>query len=213
MFAKANKSIELINKFLNCIDQSLLLFKDGVKNYLYKNAGNFSSNLQSLANCEMESDVLRREIENTLYTQSLMPQLRGDIMRLLEEMDNLIDQAKKNLFQFDVEMPNIPGELIPDLIKLTQISTSAAESVIPAAKSYFSEPANVTEKIHRVYFFEKETDLLADVIRRKIFREMPELKLSEKFHLRYFTLHIENISDIAEKVADLLTIMAIKRTV
>jgi uncharacterized protein len=213
MFAKANKSIELINKFLNCIDQSLLLFKDGVKNYLYKNAGNFSSNLQSLANCEMESDVLRREIENTLYTQSLMPQLRGDIMRLLEEMDNLIDQAKKNLFQFDVEMPNIPGELIPDLIKLTQISTSAAESVIPAAKSYFSEPANVTEKIHRVYFYEKETDLLADVIRRKIFREMPELKLSEKFHLRYFTLHIENISDIAEKVADLLTIMAIKRTV
>jgi uncharacterized protein len=213
MFAKANKSIELINKFLNCIDQSLLLFREGVKNYLYKNMGNFSSNLQSLASCEMESDVLRREIENTLYTQSLMPQLRGDIMRLLEEMDNLIDQAKKNLFQFDVEMPNIPSELIPDLIKLTQTSVSAAESVIPAAKSYFSEPVNVTEKIHRVYFFEKETDLLADVIRRKIFREMPELKLSEKFHLRYFTLHIENISDIAEKVADLLTIMAIKRTV
>jgi uncharacterized protein len=212
MFAKANKSIELINKFLNCIDQSLLLFKDGVKNYLYKNTGNFSSNLQSLANCEMESDVLRREIENTLYTQSLMPQLRGDIWRLLEEMDNLIDQAKKNLFQFDVEMPNVPAELIPDMIKLTQISTSAAESVIPAAKSYFSEPVNVTEKIHRVYFFEKETDVLADVIRRKIFREMPELKLSEKFHLRYFTLHIESISDIAEKVADLLTIMAIKRT-
>jgi uncharacterized protein len=213
MFAKANKSIELINKFLNCIDQSLLLFKEGVKNYLYKNMGNFNSNLQSLASCEMESDVLRREIENTLYTQSLMPQLRGDIMRLLEEMDNLIDQAKKNLFQFDVEMPNIPAELIPDLIKLTQTSVSAAESVIPAAKSYFSEPVTVTEKIHRVYFFEKETDLLADVIRRKIFREMKELKLSEKFHLRYFTLHIENISDIAEKVADLLTIMAIKRTV
>jgi len=213
MFARANKSIELINKFLNCVDQSLLLFKDGVKNYLYRDQGNFASNLQSLANSELESDVLRREIENTLYTQSLMPQLRGDIMRLLEEMDNLIDQAKKNLFQFDVEMPNIPAELIPDLLKLTQISTSAAESVIPAAKSYFSEPANVSEKIHRVYFFEKETDLLADVIRRKIFREMPELKLSEKFHLRYFTLHIENISDIAEKVADLLTIMAIKRTV
>jgi uncharacterized protein Yka (UPF0111/DUF47 family) len=42
---------------------------------------------------------------------------------------------------------------------------------------------------------------------------MPDLKLSEKFHLRYFTLHIENISDIAEKVADLLSIMAIKRII
>lgn len=212
-FEKANKSIELIDQFLNCVDQSLLLFREGVKNYLYSNGENFSANLQSLANSELESDKLRRKIENTLFTQSLMPELRGDFMRLLEELDNLIDQAKKNLFQFDVEMPHIPAELIPDFIRLTQISVSAAESVIPAAKSYFTEPITVNEKIHRVYFYEKEADLLADIIRRRIFREMPDLKLSEKFHLRYFTLHIEMISDTAEKVADLLSIMAIKRVV
>ena len=213
LFAKANKSIELIDQFLNCVDQSLLLFKEGVKNYLYASTENFNSNLQSLANSELESDKLRRKIENTLFSQSLMPELRGDFMRLLEELDNIIDQAKKNLFQFDVEQPHIPAELIPDFIRLLQISVSAAESVIPAAKSYFTDPVNVNEKIHRVYFYEKEADLLADIIRRRIFREMPELKLSEKFHLRYFTLHIEMISDTAEKVADLLSIMAIKRVV
>ncbi len=212
-FAKANKSIELIDQFLNGVDQSLLLFKEGVKNYLYSNTENFNANLQSLAASELESDKLRRKIENTLFSQSLMPELRGDFMRLLEELDNIIDQSKKNLFQFDVEMPHIPAELIPDFIRLTQISVSAAESVIPAAKCYFTEPVNVNEKIHRVYFYEKEADLLADIIRRKIFREMPDLKLSEKFHLRYFTLHIEMISDTAEKVADLLSIMAIKRVV
>ncbi|MGB3007906.1 MAG: DUF47 family protein, partial [Chitinophagaceae bacterium] len=162
---------------------------------------------------EIESDLIRRKIENTLYTQSLMPQLRGDILRLLEEMDKLIDHAKKNLFQFDVETPMVPQELVQDFIKLTQISVSAAESVIPAAKSYFNEPVNVSEKIHRVFFYEKEADVFADVLRRKIFREMTSLKLSEKFHLRYFTLHIEIISDAAEQVADLLTIMAIKRIV
>lgn len=47
-FEKANKSIELIDQFLNCVDQSLLLFKEGVKNYLYSNGENFSANLQSL---------------------------------------------------------------------------------------------------------------------------------------------------------------------
>lgn len=213
LFSKANKSIELIDQFFNTVDQSLLLFKEGVKNYLYGNNENFSGNLQSLANAEIESDKIRKKIESTLFTQSLMPELRGDFMRLLEEMDNIIDQAKKNLFQFDVEMPRIPSELIPDFIRLTQISISAAESVIPAAKYYFTEPVNVNEKLHRVYFYEKEADLLADIIRRKIFREMNDLKLSEKFHLRYFTLHIEMISDTAEKVADLLSIMAIKRIV
>ncbi|MBK8518848.1 MAG: DUF47 family protein [Saprospiraceae bacterium] len=213
LFAKSNKSIALIDRFLNLVDQSVLLFKEGVKNYLFNNTDNFKNNLQSLANLEIESDTIRKDIENTLYTQSLMPQLRGDIMRLLEEMDNIIDLAKKNLFQFDVEMPMIPPGLINDFIKLTEISVSSAESAIPAAKSYFNDPASVNEKIHRVYFYEKETDVLADVIRRKIFREMPELHLSEKFHLRYFTLHIEHISDSAEKVADLLSIMAIKRIV
>jgi len=213
LFAKANKSIDLIDKFLDCIDQSLLLFKEGVKNYLYKNTENFNNNLLSLANAEIESDKLRKEIEKALFTQSLMPQMRGDIMRLLEEMDNIIDQAKKSLFQFDVETPHIPAELIPEFVRLTQISVSAAESAMPAAKAYFTEPQSVNEKIHRVYFYEKETDVIADIIRRKIFREMPDLKLSEKFHLRYFTLHIENISDIAEKVADLLSIMAINRIV
>ena len=41
---------------------------------------------------------------------------------------------------------------------------------------------------------------------------MQGLKLSEKFHLRYFTLHIESLSDKAQQAADLLNIMAIKRS-
>lgn len=213
LFSNANKTIGLIDNFFNCVDKSILLFQEGVKSYLYKNGGGFKNKLQELASVEIESDQLRRKIENILYTQSLMPQLRSDILRLLEEMDKLIDHSKKTLFQFDVESPLIPDDLIPELIKLTQISLSAAESVIPAAKSYFNEPALVSEKIHRVFFYEKEADVFADVVRRKIFKEMNMLKLSEKFHLRYFTLHIENISDTAEKVADLLTVMAIKRIV
>lgn len=213
IFLKANKTIELIDKFLDGVDQSLLLFKEGVKNYLYNNLDSFSHNTSSLANVEIESDKLRREIEKQLFTQSISPQVRGDIMQLLEQMDNIIDHAKKYLFQFEVEIPHIPAEMTQDFIQLTQVSVSAAEAVVPAAKAYFSDPLQVNEKIHRIYFYEKETDFLADSVRRKVFREMQDLKLSEKFHLRYFTLHIENISDTAEKVADLLSIMAIKRMI
>jgi hypothetical protein len=142
-----------------------------------------------------------------------MPQLRGDILKLLEELDNIIDLAKTSLFQFDVENPFIPAELNQDLVKLTELSTAAIESVIPAARAYFRDPDSVKEKLHRVYLYEKEADKLADAIKRKVFHDMPNLKLSEKFHLRYFTLHIETLSDAAEKTADVLSIMAIKRTI
>jgi hypothetical protein len=212
-FRQADKSIELIDSFLDKIDQGILLFKEGVSNYISGNQSSFQDNLKTLSMLEVEADILRRKVENILYTQSLMPQLRGDIMKLLEELDNIIDLAKKNLYQFDVEIPLIPGELHQDLLKLTDLAFRACESVMPASRAYFRDPASIKEKIHRVYLYEKEADKLADAIKRKVFHDMHNLKLSEKFHLRYFTLHIEHLSDAAEKAADLLSIMAIKRTI
>ncbi len=213
LFRHANKSIELIDSFLNLIDQGAILFREGVKNYLYGNRESFLNNLQTLSSLETEADIIKRQSENLLYSQSLMPQLRGDILKLMEDLDNIIDLAKSNLYQFDVEIPFIPAELNQDLVKLTELSASAIESVIPAARAYFKDPDTVKEKLHRVYLFEKEADKLADSIKRKVFHDMPGLKLSEKFHLRYFTLHIEMLSDAAEKTADVLSIMAIKRTI
>ncbi|MBP6979082.1 MAG: DUF47 family protein [Bacteroidales bacterium] len=212
-FKQANKSIKQIDQFLDKVDEGNLIFKEGVKNYLNGNRESFVDNLKTLSNLESEADIIQRKVENTLYTQSLMPQLRGDIMRLLEELDNILDLAKHNLFQFDVEVPFIPAELNQELIRLTELSVSAVESVVPAARSYFRDPDAIKENLHRVYLFEKEVDKMADSIKRKVFQEMPGLKLSEKFHLRYFTLHIENLSDEAEKAADLLNIMAIKRSI
>ncbi len=93
-FKHANKSIDLIEKFLDKIDQGILIFQEGVKNYLYENKENFAYNLKTLSALETDADIIKRKIENILYTQSLMPQLRGDIMRLLEELDNFIDLTK-----------------------------------------------------------------------------------------------------------------------
>ena len=212
-FRHAKKSIDIIEQFLSLIDQGSLIFKDGVRNYLLGNRENFEDNLKTLSNLSSEADIKKREIENILYTQSLMPQLRGDILKLLEELNNIIDLAKTNLFEFDVEVPFIPSELNQDLIKLTELSVLAIDSLIPAARDYFTNPDSVKEKLHRVYLYEKETDKLASSIKRRVFQTIPQLKLSEKFHLRYFTLHIEILSDVAKNAADLLSIMALKRAI
>ncbi len=213
LFKRGVQSIEYLDQFMNSIDEGMLIFKEGLKNYLFGNRNNFLDNLRTLSNLETEADNIKRKVEQLLYTQSLMPQLRGDILRLLEDLDDIIDLAKTNLFQFDVEIPTIPAELHQDFIKLSELSCSAVESVIPAARAYFRDPEAVNEMIHRVYLYEKEADKLADAIKRRVFHEMSGLSLSEKFHLRYFTLHIETLSDAAERVADLLAIMAVKRTV
>ncbi|MEJ5303780.1 MAG: DUF47 family protein [Bacteroidales bacterium] len=212
-FKQARKLIEVIDTFLDTIEQGAIVFRDGVGNYLSKDDARFNGNIQKLSALEAEADNLKRQAETILYKRSLMPQLRGDILKLLEELDSIIDLAKANLYQFDVEIPFIPEELHPDLLKLTEISVSAIESVVPAARAWFKHPETVKEKLHKVYLYENEADKLADSIKRRVFHEMGQIKLSEKIHLRYFTLHIENLSDAAQKVADTLSIMAIIRTI
>jgi len=205
-------TIEKINTFFDAIDQALLVFKEGVKNYLYNHSEQFSRNLETMTSLETEANNLRRQIENNLYSQSALTLVRGDVMGLMEQMDHIVGTLNDNLIQFEIERPYIPSELNADFIKLTELSTLAAESVIPAAKAYFRSPETITEKIHRVYFYEKESNKQAQNIKRKVFHHMDSLKLSEKFHLRYFALHIETLSGLAEKTADQLSIMAIKRT-
>jgi uncharacterized protein Yka (UPF0111/DUF47 family) len=89
-------------------------------------------------------------------------------------------------------------------------SVCAGEELIPAARAYFKAPYTVREKLLKVYYFESETDKISRFTQRIVFQDMKELDLAHKAHLRYIIHHIENISDTAQKAADLLSAMAIK---
>lgn len=209
---KTNKLIEDIDRYFDLMDQALLVFKSGVRNYLYSSKDEFNENLMRMSATDSEAGVLRREIENALYTQTALVRSRGDIMRLLEKTRNITDILNDSLFQFEIETPFIPSELNPEFMKLTEFSTLAVEAVIPAARAYFKSPETVPDKISRTYFYEKEAIKYSQTIKRTVFHNMTSLKLSEKFHLRYFALHIENLAKAAENVADQLAVMAIRRT-
>ena len=208
---KANKLVENIDRYFDLMDQSVLVFKEGVRNYLYSNTNGFNENLMKMSALDSESGVLRREIENALYTQTALVRSRADIMRLFEKTRNITDILNESLLQFEIETPFIPSELNQEFMKLTEFSTLAAEAVVPSAKAYFRTPDLVQEKISRAYFYEKEAVKYSQTIKRNVFHNMPSLKLSEKFHLRYFALHIENLAKAAANVADQLAVMAIRR--
>ncbi len=211
IFKSSKSVIRDIEEYINKVDQGGLLFKKGIIDFLDGRDESFQNVLHSMAKEEGKADTLRRKIENELYLHSLLPEHRGDVMRLLEKIDDIIDLMKENLYQFDVEDPSIPEEIHDDFKRLAELSVAAVEELLPAVRVYFTDPVAVKERLHRVYFYEKETDKLALEIKRTIFKKLPNLLQSQKIHLRYFTLHIENVSDAAEVVADILSIMAIKR--
>jgi len=176
-FNGSKKVIKLLEDFFDTVDQGVLVFKNGVNNYLYGNKENFHDNLMNLVRLENDADLIKKEVENLLYTRSLVPQFRGDLLKLLDDMDTILDTVKENLSQFDVEMPSIPVELNQDFNKLTELSVSAVESLLPTVRAFFRAPDTVRDQLHRVYFFEKETDKMALAIKKKVFHEMTNLNL------------------------------------
>jgi uncharacterized protein Yka (UPF0111/DUF47 family) len=145
-----------------------------------------------------------------MITHSILPQHREEVVKLMDELDEIIDSVKSSLNEIYTEMPEIPSSLNKDLISLSETSANAAEELIPAARAYFKAPYTVREKLLKVYYFESETDKISLSIKKRIFQEMKEIDLAHKAHLRYIIHHIESISDLAQKAADLLSGMAIK---
>ncbi len=199
-----------IDQLLDAISEGTLVFQQGIAEYLQKDEERFQQHLKAIAEFESKADALRREIETRLYRESLIPDQRGDVLGLLENIDNVIDEAKKTLNQFAVERPDIPADLAGDYLELARQCVDSAQHLVSAVRSFFRDITAVPDHIHKVYFYEKEADRLADRLKRKIFST--DFDLAHKIHLRYFCLHVETLSDLAEDVADRLAIYTIKRT-
>lgn len=211
VFTRTTKNLILkIDEFFDNIDLGLLVFREGIKAYLNRDFEAFNRHIEKIESLESNADRLQRSIGNEMITHSILPQHRAEVSTLIDQMDEIIDTIKSSLNEFSIEMPEIPDVLHNDFLNITEASVSAGEELIPAARAYFKAPFTVREKLLRVYYFESEADKLSRSTRRFIFQEMKELDLARKAHLRYIIHHIENISDLAQKAADLLSIMAIK---
>ena len=208
---RATKQLEAqIDDFLNAVNEGALVFKHGVKNYLEKNHDEFKDRIRNIAKLEAKADELRRVIETQLYEQTLIPEHRGDVLGILESTDTVIDTMKETLFQFDVETPDIPDNLDRYYIELTDMSALSSENLVVAIRAFFRDVKTVKDYLHKVFFYEKEADRIGDNLKREVFKM--DLDLAHKIHLRYFALHIQNVSDCSEEVADRLAIYTIKRS-
>jgi len=84
------------------------------------------------------------------------------------------------------------------------------EADVRSCRAFFKDIHAVNDHIHKVSFWEKESDKVSTRLQRAIFRRS-DLDLSHKMHLRFFAKQVDRIADEAEDVADRLNIYVIKR--
>ncbi len=199
-----------IDDFMDQVSESGLLCKSGIEAYLRGNFEAFTEALNAVRDAEHRGDALRKTLENDLYAKTLIPESRGDVMELLESMDTLLGRFNGLLWQFDIEKPQIYQDLVDDFRELLQCSVEAVEATVRSSRAFFKNLNAVADHVHKVVYWEKESDKVSTRLQRAIFSR-EDIGLSHKMHLRFFVKLIDRIADDAEDVTDRLNIYVIKR--
>ncbi len=199
-----------IDDFLDQVSESGLLFKSGVEAYLKGNLEVFKKKMETIAETEHRGDALRRSLQEQLYLRTLIPESRGDVLALLESMDSLLDRFKGALWRFDIERPDIGTQFHEDFKELFNSVVESVEAIVRSARAFFKDSSAVADHMHKVSYWETQSDIISTRLQRSIFRQT-ELRLSHRMQLRDFVRHVDKIADRAEDVADRLNIFVIKR--
>lgn len=211
IFLKTKELEGQIDEYCNQVDEGALGFKLGIRLYLSDDFAAFEDKLRQVNELESRGDTLRRKIERRLYAQTLIPESRGDVLGLLENMDQILNKCEGAMWQFAIEKPEIPIEFRTDFANLVDCVVQCVDSLVSAARAFFRDIHTVSDHMHKVMFFEKEADKVSTKLKMAIFAS--ELDLSRKNQLRSFVEHIDNIADTSEDVADRLAIYTIKRSI
>ncbi len=179
--------------------------------YLSGERESFEARLVAITAMEREADSLRRDLKFRLYRFKLIPDFRGDVLGILETMDNVIDAMKKVTRSFSIEKPVIPGIVEDDFRKLSETAVATVKGLVKAVRLYFTDFKAVNDSIQLILDLEHQADTLEETIKRKIFAYDEIKEFSRKVHVRYFAERVALVSDEAQAVAERLAVSAIKR--
>ena len=200
-----------IDDFLDKVSEAGLLLKQGVNAYLHEDPEALRQKLTTIGETEHKGDSLRRSLEELLYSKTLIPESRGDVLELLESMDSLLGRFKGTLWRFEIERPDICPEFRQKFLDLVDCAVGSVEAMVRASRAFFKDINSVADHLHKVSFWETESDNISNGLQLEIFRR-EDLHLSHKSQLRDFVRHIDKIADRAEDVADRMSIYVIKRS-
>lgn len=199
-----------IDEFLDQVSEAGMVLEQGILSYLQQGYDESAKErLERISAFESRGDKLRRAIQMTLYTEMLIPEWRGDVLRLLYELDRLLNVEKHSFKVLVIERPEIPEDMKDDLRELTKVVANSIEQVVLASRAYFRDISALHDHAHKTRFYESEADHVMDRLKDRLFRS--NLELARKMQLRDAAASIDSIADQAEDVADSLAIYAIKR--
>lgn len=211
-----NRSKDLLNHIegcLDCLTASSLHFEEAMRDYLAGKMEKFEQRRKEVSELERKADDALKEVKYELYTFMLIPDTRGDVYKLMDDLDDVVDYTKDVLLDLSIEKPVFPDFLKEDLRHLSELSAKAVSVLVKSVRGFFSQVQSVDDQVKEVIFYEKEADKVEESVKRKIYDSEAIPDLAQKAQFRRFAEMIALLSDISEDIGKNVLIYTIKRKV
>lgn len=201
---------ELVENFLDKISEGMFVVEAGVGAYLSttNDPELCQQKLNEMIAIKQRCSELRHTIVTMLYTEMLLPDARGDVLRLLGNLFELLDEIGDDYQEMMIVQPLGLEGFADDFAELNAMATRCSQAAVLAARTFFRNPAAVRDHINDVRMSEDETDRIALRIKRKAFAV--DLSFEQRTQVREATAMLDGLADKAENISDDLSIYAIK---
>ena len=212
LFSQTKALKNKIDLFYDKIIDVAMTFKKAITVFLREQRSDEYRKLcKQIKNIEHDADNLRRDIESKLYGNNLIPDLRADVLELVENLDSIINRFDEVAYKFYIERPEFPEEYHSRMKELCEQVSDCAENMAIASRAFFRDFSTVRDYSQKVYFIEAESDLTSGKMKEAIFDS--DMPLANKLQLSGIISEVADIADIAEDCIDELLIFTIKRDI
>lgn len=211
LFGKSKEKdvFELFSEHLTLLEKAMGLFEETVNLYL-ANDDNYIQKSKELHRTEHAADTFKMEIRKNLNEGTFFKGLRRDFAHLITELDDIFGYAVivgKKLSEekivlskvFSEDMDRIFREIITETAK---IGTPLKDAVMSLRK----DVSKIEEPCKCVWLFETKVDRLQHRFFKRLFEL--DIELAHKLQIRDLVLYISNITDKAQNITDLISILA-----
>ena len=213
LFSNKQKEIQSqISEYCASVIKCMDTFQDAIKLYCDNSDRKAAKNsFAEVHKAESKADDIRREIEVLMYSKSLFPESRGDIMGLLETMDRVPNQAESSIRMIWNQYVIIPEQHIDEVLNLVDVCCRATYAMVDSAEKLFSDFTNAAVAVGKIDELESEGDRIEASLIEKIFSKKSASISTIVF--RDFIKCVVQISDRAENVGDRIRIIVAKRAI
>ena len=160
---------------------------------------------------ESQADDVREQIKTLMYDKILLPESRGDIMRLLDGMDHVPRYMEIILHMIKTQMLVIPDFLVADIRELVSASLEACGLMSLQVEDLFKRKGRIKELVSIIDKKESQCDKIERRLISAIFES--DLDGFQKLQLKELVIYLGEISDHVDMLSKQINIMNLKRRV